>query len=39
MLGLESSFWDIVEFKIIVILTTVALTVWIGNWLHDKSKE
>jgi len=30
--------WDIWEFKFIVLFITIALAVWLGNWLHDKSK-
>jgi hypothetical protein len=38
-LDLAHTYWDVIEFKVIVFLITLALAVWLGNWLHDRNKD
>lgn len=36
-LDLTHSLWDVIEFKVIVFLVTIALAIWLDNWLQDKN--
>ena len=31
--------WDIYEMKFLIFFISVVLAVWVGNYLHDKSKK
>ena len=33
------TYWDVIEFKVIVLLVTVAIAIWLGNMFHDKTKR
>ena len=39
VLNLNTSTWDIFEFKLIVLFVTIVLAVIIGNCLYDKTKK
>ena len=36
VLNLNTSLWDIIEFKLIVLFVTVVLAVLLGNYLYDR---
>ena len=36
VLNLNTSLWDIIEFKFIVLFVTVVLAVLLGNYLYDR---
>ena len=38
-LDLTHTYWDVIEFKFIVLFTTTVVAVWLGNWLYDKSRR
>lgn len=38
ILGPEHTYWDVIEFKFIVLFVTTVLAVYIGNWIYDKTK-
>ena len=33
------TYWDVIEFKFIVLFVTVVAAVLVGNWLYDKTKR
>jgi hypothetical protein len=39
MLGEGHTYWDVIEFKLLVFFLTLLAAVWIGNWLHKKDKD
>lgn len=39
VLNLNTGWWDVVEFKLLVIFITVFLAVWLSNYLYDKNKD
>jgi len=39
LLTANSTLWDIIEFKFIVLFITVVLAVLVGNWLYDQNKK
>lgn len=39
VLNLNTSTWDIIEFKLIVLFVTIVLAVMLGNYFHDKIKK
>ena len=39
VLNLNTSLWDIIEFKLIVLFVTVVLAVLIGNYLYDRTNK
>jgi hypothetical protein len=38
-LDLTHTMWDVIEFKAIVLVTTLALAVWLGNRLHKRKDK
>ena len=36
VLNLNTTLWDIIEFKLIVLFVTVVLAVLLGNYLYDR---
>ena len=38
-LDLAHTYWDVIEFKVIVLLITLALAVWLGNRLHKRKDK
>lgn len=38
-LDLTHTMWDVIEFKAIVLVTTLALAVWLGNRLHSRKDK
>lgn len=38
-LDLTHTLWDVIEFKVIVLLVTLALAIWLGNKLHNRNKN
>ena len=38
-LDLAHTYWDVIEFKVVVLLITLALAVWLGNWLHSRKDK
>ena len=36
VLNLNTSLWDIIEFKLIILFATVVLAVLLGNYLYDR---
>ena len=39
VLNASTTWWDVVEFKLISIFITVVLAVLVGNWIHDRNKK
>jgi len=39
VLNLNTSTWDIIEFKLIVLFVTIVLAVMLGNYFYDKIKK
>ena len=39
MLGEGHTYWDVIEFKLLVLFLTLLAAVWIGNWLYKKDKD
>jgi len=39
MLNFDSSIWDILEFKFLVLFVTVVIAVYLGNRLYNKRKN
>ena len=39
VLNLNTSLWDIIEFKLIVLFVTVVLAVLLGNYLYDRNNR
>lgn len=41
MLTIDSThtYWDVIEFKFIVLFVTVVIAIWLGNMFHDKTKR
>ena len=39
VLNLNTSTWDVIEFKLIVLFVTIVLAVKLGNYLYDKTKK
>lgn len=39
VLNLNTSLWDIIEFKLIVLFVTVVLAVLLGNYLYDRNNK
>ena len=38
-LDLAHTYWDVIEFKVVVFLITLALAVWLANWLHSRKDK
>ena len=38
-LDLAHTYWDVIEFKVVVFLITLALAVWLGNRLHSRKDK
>jgi len=38
-LNLNTSTWDVIEFKLLVLFVTIVLAVMLGNYLYDKTKK
>ena len=39
VLNLNTSLWDVIEFKLIVLFVTVVLAVLLGNYLYDRTNK
>ena len=39
VLNLNTTTWDVIEFKLIVLFVTIVLAVMLGNYLYDKTKK
>ena len=36
VLNLNTTLWDVIEFKLIILFVTVVLAVLLGNYLYDR---
>ena len=36
VLNLNTTLWDVIEFKLIILFATVVLAVLLGNYLYDR---
>ena len=39
LLGEGHTYWDVIEFKFLMLFVTAVAAVYIGNWLYDKTKK
>ncbi len=39
MLGEGHPNWDVIEFKLLVLLITAVAAIWLGNMLYNKNKD
>ena len=39
VLNLNTSLWDVIEFKLIILFATVVLAVLLGNYLYDRNNK
>lgn len=39
VLNLNTTLWDVIEFKLIILFATVVLAVLLGNYLYDRNNK
>ena len=39
VLNLNTTLWDVIEFKLIILFATVVLAVLLGNYLYDRTNR